>query len=114
MECTEDTFSEQISNSPSLTHRLISLSKVINTEAIYDEIKDISLHADSGTSESTMKSVYATAQLPTGLYDNLTFSSAEQTTQLTGADVAFSSSDTVTCASVQHPGNFTELQTCCR
>lgn len=77
---------------------------------MYDEVKDISLHANSGTSESTLSSVYATAQLPAVVYDNPTFYSTQQTTQLTGADGAASSSDELHMP-VQHLGNSAELQT---
>lgn len=110
MECTKVYHLVSTFHSLSLTHSHLFV-KVANTDATYNDVKDISLYANATmTSESTVSTVYATAQLPTGSYDIPTFSSTEQTTQL-GAEEAISDSDGVAYASIQHPGNSSDLQT---
>ncbi|XP_048104864.1 CMRF35-like molecule 1 [Alosa alosa] len=64
-------------------------TQVGNAEASYDEVKDVRLHANSGTAESTLSTVYATAQLPTIPSDSPTYASVQ------GADI---SADTPTYA----------------
>ncbi|XP_041961053.1 polymeric immunoglobulin receptor-like [Alosa sapidissima] len=77
-----------------------SNKQVVNTEASYDDVEDVSPYANSGTTESTLSTVYATAQLPTALPDNAIYSNTQLTTQLAGAA---SRSDGATYAFIQHP-----------